>query len=391
MENVPKYYRDTWVEVNLDCIEENIKNIKSIFKQDMNVMAVVKADGYGHGAVEVAKTALHAGAAYLAVAILDEAIMLRKAGIDAPILVLGYIRPEDVIIAVQYQITVTATSRAWVENVQSVYKGTEQILVHLKFDTGMGRIGITTEEEGNDVIEIIKRSDRFLIEGVFTHFATADELTFDYFEKQYDRFLRVLAIFNKHEISIPYIHCGNSATGLRFPDRAFNMFRLGISMYGLTPSIEIKNQLPVLLKEAFSLHSRFTQVKHVPPGEGISYGATYQTKDWEWIGTIPIGYADGWYRYHSTNGGHVLVDGKKAPFVGRICMDQCMVRLPYEVKEGTEVTLIGRQQAESISIDDIAMRFATINYEVPCMIGQRVPRVYIRNNQIVSIKNKVLL
>ncbi|WP_026675761.1 alanine racemase [Alkalihalobacterium bogoriense] len=391
MENVPKYYRDTWVEVNLDCIEENIKNIKSIFKQDMNVMAVVKADGYGHGAVEVAKTALHAGAAYLAVAILDEAIMLRKAGIDAPILVLGYIRPEDVSIAVQYKITVTAMSRAWVENVQSIYKGKEQIFVHLKFDTGMGRIGITTEEEGNDVIEIIKRSDHFSIEGVFTHFATADELTFDYFEKQYVRFLRVLALFNKHEISIPYIHCGNSATGLRFPDRAFNMFRLGISMYGLTPSIEIKDLLPVRLKEAFSLHSRFTQVKHVPPGEGISYGATYQTKDWEWIGTIPIGYADGWYRYHSTNGGHVIVDGKKAPFVGRICMDQCMVRLPYEVKEGTKVTLIGQQQAESISIDDIAMRFATINYEVPCMIGQRVPRVYIRNNQIVSIKNKIIL
>jgi alanine racemase len=178
------------------------------------------------------------------------------------------------------------------------------------------------------------------------------------------------------ELKVPIIHCGNSATSLRYPEKVFNMFRLGISMYGLTPSPEIKDQLPVRLKPAFSLKTRLVQVKQMDEGEAISYGATYRTSGREWIGTLPIGYADGWLRYHSEAKGEVLVSGKRAPFVGRICMDQCMIKLPEEVPVGTIVTLIGKDSLDEVSMDEIATRLQTINYEIPCIITRRVPRVY---------------
>ncbi|MEB1805774.1 MAG: alanine racemase [Bacillaceae bacterium] len=384
------FYRDTWVEVNLDCIKENVRNIKASFQHKMDIMAVVKADGYGHGAVPVAEAALEAGASYLAVAVLDEAIQLRQADIKAPILVLGAIRPEDLEVAAKHDITITVFSAEWLERAETVYRGDKRIKIHVKFDTGMGRIGIREEKEGKAVIELIKDDQRFEIEGIYTHFATADELCDVYFNKQHERFIQLISLLEEWKVDISIIHCGNSATGLMHPEKAFNMFRLGISMYGLTPSMDIKDKLPVQLKEAFSLHSKLIQVKHVPPEEGISYGATYKTKEWEWIGTIPIGYADGWFRYHSTQNGTVLVDGQYVPFVGRICMDQCMVKLPYEIPVGSKVTLIGAQGDQMISVDDIAERLSTINYEIPCMIGPRIPRVYIKNSEVYAVKNKLV-
>ncbi|WP_247747470.1 alanine racemase [Alkalihalobacillus sp. BA299] len=384
------FYRDTWVEVNLDHIKENVRNIKASFKHTMEIMAVVKADGYGHGAIPVAETALEAGATYLAVAILDEAIQLRMAGIKAPILVLGAIRPEDLEIAASQDITVTVFSVEWLQRAQSLYQGQKKINMHMKFDTGMGRIGIRDQEEGKAVIEVIQEDNRFRLEGLYTHFATADELCDDYFNMQYERFTHIVNLMKEWKVDVSIIHCGNSATGLMHPNQAFNMFRLGISMYGLTPSIDIKDKLPVQLKEAFSLHSKLIQVKRVPPGEGISYGITYKTEGWEWIGTIPIGYADGWYRYHSLKRGSVLVNGEKVPFVGRICMDQCMVKLLHEEPARTQVTLIGSQGDQTISIDDVAERLSTINYEIPCMIGTRIPRVYLKNNRVYDVKNKIV-
>ncbi|WP_216831445.1 alanine racemase [Alkalihalobacterium elongatum] len=384
------YYRDTWVEVNLDCIIENVKNIKASFQHSMDIMAVVKADGYGHGAVPVAEAAIEAGASYLAVAVLDEALQLRHANITAPILVLGAIRPEDLEIAAKYDVTVTVFAAEWLERAKGLYNGKKQIKIHLKFDTGMGRIGIRDRKEGKTVIELIKDDNRFLLEGIYTHFATADELCDEYFNKQHERFTQMICSLEEWQVDLSIIHCGNSATGLMHPDKAFNMFRLGISMYGLTPSIEIKDKLPVQLKEAFSLHSKLIQVKHVPPGEGISYGVTYKTSEWEWIGTIPIGYADGWFRYHSSQRGSVLVGGEYVPFVGRICMDQCMVKLPYEFPVGSKVTLIGCQGNQTVSIDDVAKRLSTINYEIPCMIGPRIPRVYLKNGEVYAVKNKLI-
>ncbi|GAE28895.1 alanine racemase [Halalkalibacter hemicellulosilyticus] len=375
-----EFYRDTWAEIDLRAIRHNMKSVCNLYHnrgRDVKVMAVVKANGYGHGAIEVAKAVLESGAAYLAVALLDEAIELREAGIEAPILVMGRIRPEDVTIAIRYRITVTVFQLEWLQEAK-LHIGTDQkLFIHIKIDTGMGRIGVRLKSELLPIVSFISKHPNMELEGVFTHFATADEKNTDYYETQQKRFLNVLKWIKELGVHIPLIHSGNSAAGMRFPDHTFNMFRFGISLYGLTPSLEIKEELPIELKPAFTLKSRLTHVKKLPAGEAISYGATYQTETDEWIGTIPIGYADGWIRKNSTNNGEVLVNGERVPLVGRICMDQCMIHLKGAVEVGTVVTLIGHDHNTSISVDEVAQRLETINYEIVCMIGMRVPRVYI--------------
>lgn len=372
------FYRDTWAEINLSAIKDNIQAVSRLYQgREVHVMAVVKANGYGHGAIEVAKVALDAGATHLAVALLDEAIELRQAGIVAPILVFGRIRPEDAVVAAKWQVILTVYQLEWLKVATESLPQDARIKVHLKIDTGMGRVGMRREEEVQSVLDFIQESTMFELNGIYTHFATADELNTSYVEKQYGRFLDILTLLEERMIQIPFIHCGNSATGLRFPEKVFNMFRFGISLYGLTPSPEITEELPINLKPAFALKTKIVQVKQLPVDEFISYGATYQTTKDEWIATIPIGYADGWIRHNSTKGGEVLVNGERAPFVGRICMDQCMIRLPRPVEVGTVVTLIGEDGKDSISMEEVAKRLDTINYEVPCIISARVPRLYV--------------
>jgi alanine racemase len=379
------FYRDTWAEIDLDAIYYNVSQLKNFLQNDIRIMAVVKANAYGHGDVQVAKTALEAGASYLAVAFLDEALALRKKGVTAPILVLGACRPSDINIAAKHRITLTVFQPEWIEQAANVYSETVPVLFHLKMDTGMGRLGVREETETKRIIEQIDRHPYFSLEGAYTHFATADEINTDYFSFQYDNFLRMLEWL---PYKPPMIHCGNSATALRFPDKVFNMVRFGISMYGLSPSPAIKQYLPYELKEAFSLHSRLVHVKKLKPGEKVSYGATYTAETEQWVGTIPIGYADGWLR--KLQNFHVLVNGEKAPIIGRICMDQLMVRLPKQLPVGTKVTLIGRQGDEYISVDDVAQYLGTISYEVPCTISYRVPRIFFRNKSIMEVRNFVL-
>jgi alanine racemase len=384
------FYRNTWVEVNLDHIEENIRSFKSHLSKETKIIAVVKADAYGHGAYYVAISAIRAGAEYLAVAILDEAIALRKAGVeDIPILVLGWTRPEDINLAAQYCITLTVYQKSWLVQAKTHYKSNQQIAFHVKFDTGMGRLGIRERKEAMIVIDELIQTPFFHLEGVYTHYATADEPESDYILEQMKRFEECLSWVRIKGVEPEYIHCGNSATALRFPDQVFNLVRIGISMYGLSPSPEMKSGLPFTLKEAFSFHSRLVHVKEMHQGETISYGATYKVQKDEWIGTVPVGYADGWIRKNAVQG-EVLVNGKRAPIVGRICMDQFMIRLPGPVDTNTKVTLIGKQGEEAIFVDDIARNLETINYEIPCMISYRVPRVYVQKGKIVSIKNEII-
>ncbi|WP_026702722.1 alanine racemase [Salibacterium aidingense] len=372
-------YRDTWADINLDHIKYNVREVKKQFKQQMNVMAVVKADGYGHGAVETARAALDAGAGFLGVALLEEALELREAGIEEPVLVLGRINPEDAKTAQKYHIRLTVFQKEWMEEAQKFLSSEFSPLpIHIKVDTGMGRIGMKEDQEILSFLAALEEHSLMEAEGLFTHFATADEKETSYWQSQYRRFLQIAGLLNSSLGPLAYVHCGNSATALRFPDHCFNMVRFGISMYGLTPSEEITDEIPFSLKEAFSLHSRIVQVKKCAPGENISYGATYTTSGEEWIATVPIGYGDGWYRYHSSNGGEVLVNGEKVPIVGRICMDQMMIRLKEPVPVGTKVTLIGRQKDRHISVLDAARRLGTITYEIPCMISSRVPRRYIQ-------------
>ncbi|WP_045519269.1 alanine racemase [Neobacillus niacini] len=379
------FYRDTWAEIDLDCILSNVTSVKKLLPPKVDIIAVVKANGYGHGDVQVAESALEAGATYLAVAFMDEAIALRNKGIQAPILVLGATRPEDVELAVKFNITITVFQMEWVKAAQSYLPLDKMLRVHIKLDTGMGRIGVRTKEELAAVVQMISNDDRIEIEGIFTHFATADEVDLTYFEKQIKLFHDLLSVLKERP---KYIHCSNSAAALRFSKANFNAVRLGIAMYGLTPSPEIEHELPFPLKEAFSLRSRLVHVKKLDKGDKVSYGATYETEDEEWIGTIPIGYADGWIR--RLQGQEVLVEGKRVPIVGRICMDQCMVKLPYAVPVGTTVTLIGKQNDEFISVNEIARKLETINYEVPCIISNRVPRLYKQGGKIVVLKNYLL-
>lgn len=379
------FYRDTWAEVDLDCITENVASVKKLLPENVDIIAVVKANAYGHGDVQVAESALQAGATYLAVAFMDEAIALRNKGIKAPILVLGATRPEDVELAVKLDITITVFQLEWVKAAQSYLPSDKVLSVHLKLDTGMGRIGIRTKEELSAVVQLITNDERINIEGIFTHFATADEVDLTYFEQQLKLFHDLLSVLKERP---KYVHCSNSAAALRFSKANFNAVRLGIAMYGLTPSPEIEHELPLALYEAFSLRSRLVHVKKLDKGEKISYGATYETEGEEWIGTIPIGYADGWIR--RLQGQEVLVEGKRVPIVGRICMDQCMVKLPHAVPVGTTVTLIGKQEDEFISVNEIARKLETINYEVPCIISTRVPRLYKQGGEIVVLKNYLL-
>lgn len=379
------FYRDTWAEVDLDCIVSNVASVKNLLPKEVNIIAVVKANAYGHGDLQVSEIALNAGATYLAVAFMDEAIALRNKGITAPILVLGATRPEDVRVAVHYHITITVFQEEWLRVAQAYLPTGKKLAIHIKLDTGMGRIGIRKKQELIAVEQMISEDNRMIFEGIFTHFATADELDETYLLQQIELFQEMLSILKQRP---KYIHSSNSAAALRFPKTYFNAVRIGIAMYGLTPSLEMEQELPFPLKEAFSLRSRLVHVKKLAKGDKVSYGATYESNGDEWIGTIPIGYADGWIR--GLQGQEVLVAGIRVPIVGRICMDQCMVRLPYDVPVGTTVTLIGRELDQFISVNEIAGTLETINYEVPCIISTRVPRLYKKGGQIVDLKNYLL-
>ncbi|WP_404451204.1 alanine racemase [Virgibacillus necropolis] len=370
------FYRATWAEINLDAVATNIKEMKQKLSPSSNIFAVVKANGYGHGAVEVAKTALNAGASALAVALLEEALELRQGGIKSAILVLGWVSPQDAKIAAENDITLTFFQEEWLTELQSQLFSKE-LKLHMKWDSGMGRIGVRTEEELKSIISAVKATENVRLKGVYTHFATADEADLTYFNEQQTRFKQLLYELKKLWDDPIDIHIGNSAASIRFPAEMYHYIRFGIAMYGLYPSNDVRNMKSIDLAPAFSLYSRLIHVKKVPENESISYGRTYVTDESEWIGTIPIGYADGWIR--KLQGMEVLIEGKRLPIVGRICMDQTMIHLDKEYPIGTKVTLIGKSGNDEIEMDEIANYLDTINYEIPCMISERVPRVYKKN------------
>ncbi|WHY92194.1 alanine racemase [Neobacillus cucumis] len=385
MEERSFFYRDTWAEVDLDCIHANVSSVKKLLPNEVEIIAVVKANAYGHGDVQVAREALDAGATHLAVAFMDEALALRKKGITAPILVLGASRAEDVQMAADNQITLTVFQKDWVLEAQKHLKIDSRVSVHIKLDTGMGRLGIRSKEELEDFEQLVSLDQRFHLEGIYTHFATADELNQNYFNQQFELFQELISVL---KVRPKYVHCSNSAATLRFQSGIYNAVRLGIAMYGLTPSLEMESEIPFSLNEAFSLHSKLVHVKQLYKGDKISYGATYEASGDEWIGTVPVGYADGWIR--KLQGQEVLINGIRVPIVGRICMDQFMVRLPHEVPVGTNVILIGKDTNQFISINEIAKKMETINYEVPCIITNRVPRLYKKGGKATEIKNYLL-
>ena len=379
------YHRPTRVVVDLAAIKYNVaQEIKH--QQDKHpsnkreVFAVVKANGYGHGAVEVAKAALAGGATGFCVATLDEGMELRESGVTEPILILGIVAVQWLPLLLQYQLAVPVTSMEWIQEAQDFYdtNGLEgTVALHLTLDTGMGRIGFQTTKEALAAVSAIEKSSGLLMEGMFTHFATADMPDQAYFEKQSQRFAEVLAQLPTRP---RYVHVSNSATALWREDQG-NMVRLGISMYGQNPSGgELAEPYP--LQPAMALESELVQVKQVPVGEGIGYGKTYTTTETQWIGTVPIGYADGYIR--QMQGFHVLVDGHFCEIVGRVCMDQLMIRLPQAFALGTKVTLIGQNKGQEISMQAVADHLDTIHYEVMCLLSDRIPRVYLHTEVMES-------
>ncbi|MBD8006755.1 alanine racemase [Bacillus norwichensis] len=380
-----QYFRDTWAEIDLDALYQNVKTIRDGLPRETKLFAAVKANAYGHGDFQIAKEALKAGAHGLVVALLDEALALREKGIKAPILVLGLIRPTDASIAARYQISVPVFQMEWLKEASlTMESGNPPLRIHIKCDTGMGRIGLKHEKELKEIEQFIKETDKFEFEGIFTHFSTADQASEKYYQMQLAAFKQLVSVL---DTAPKYVHAANSAGALCHCDSLFNAVRVGIALYGLSTSTE----RPPLnkVKQVFSLHTKIVHVKKIQSGECIGYGASYKAQTEEWIATIPIGYADGWLRKMEKQ--RVIADGEQANIVGRICMDQTMVKLPHFMPIGTKVTLIGGQADDFISVEEIAEKLDTINYEVVCTINFRVPRIYKRGDQLVEIENKLFL
>lgn len=369
--------RPVWVEVDLDNIGHNVRAHKKLIAPGVKLMAVVKANGYGHGVIPIANAALHNGAEQLAVAILDEGLQLRKAGFGVPILILGYTPPEQAADVVKNNLTQTVYTVAEAQALSwAAVQQRKTARVHVKIDTGMSRLGFVPGAESvNQIIELSKLPN-LNVEGIFTHFADADNDDKTYTEKQFLLFKNLLFQLEQHGLTIPIRHCANSAATIDLPHTHLDMVRAGISLYGYYPS-ELVDKSKIALKPAFFLKARVAHVKTVPAGTSISYGCTYTTAKTSQIATIPIGYADGFPRAMG-NRGEMLIHGQKAPVIGRVCMDQCMVDVTdiEGVQSGDEAVLIGAQGDQVLTVEDYAQKLNTINYEVVCMIRQRVPRIY---------------
>ncbi len=361
----------TWVEVDLGAIEENVHYfLQSTGRQ---FMAVVKAEAYGHGAIQIAKTACKAGASWLGVARAEEAFELRVAGIDEPIFLLGWTPPARLEALIEANVSLTYWDEAQLTDIsRAAEKVGSRANVHLKIDTGMSRVGVKPEE-ATQLAQEAGRIPSVYLEGVFTHFALADESDPASTDSQLRIFHEIISSWETSGLRPPLVHCANSAAALRRPEAWYDLVRVGIAMYGLHPSSACK--LPGVVRPALTWKSRLSQVKVLPPGRGISYGHIYTTSSEERIGTVPVGYADGFRR---VEGNEVLVGGKRVPVVGRVTMDQIMVQLDSipDAQPGDEVVIIGSQEAERISAEDVADRWGTINYEVTSGILNRVPRLY---------------
>ncbi len=371
--------RVTRVEINLDNIAYNFSEIQRRIGDKVNIMAVVKANGYGHGAVEVARTALESGVQWLAVVMLEEAVELREDGIQSPILVLGPSPPAEAEELVKYRLAqaVCTGELAQALSAESKLQG-QAAKVHVNVDTGMGRLGILPED-GTPFISEISHLKGIEIEGMFTHFSVAGEDK-SFTDLQIKRFKELVASLEKAGIRIPVKHAANSAAVLDIPPSYFDLARPGIMLYGLYPSLKVTHRIH--LKPAMSFKTQVAYLKTVPAGVSLSYGRTFITEKKSRIATLPVGYADGYSRALS-NKGEVLIRGKRAPVVGIVCMDMTLIDVSHilDVKVGDDVVLFGGQDGAQISVDEIASKIGTINYEVVCGIDRRLPRVYIKGDK----------
>lgn len=363
----PTTFRPTYLEIDLQAIRANIHSLQVKLREGTTVIPVVKANAYGHGAIEVVKYLEEQGLYFFAVATPDEAVELREAGSQSDILVLGHSPHRFVPYAAQYRIHLTAHSIEWLQQLSP----DEKPSLHIKLDTGMGRIGLATEEEVREAVHLVTHNSNWDFAGIYTHFAKADEERNPHFEAQLKRFEAWLNLFPQKP---RFIHAANSAAAIQHPDTMFTAVRFGISMYGLAPSPWMQKSTDFPYRPAMQLVTELVHVKQLPAGGTIGYGATYPCKEPEWIGTLPIGYADGLLR--GLNHLNVLIEGEKAPIVGKICMDQTMIKLSKAFKVGTKVVLLGSNGVHTIPAEEWAEHLQTISYEICCQLSSRVPRIY---------------
>lgn len=388
-------YQRIFAEVDLDAIRSNLENMKANILSKTTIMAVIKTDGYGHGAIPIARELEEIN--YLsgfAVATAEEALILRQAGIQKPILILGYTFPYSYEQLIREEVRMTVfrsdTLRELTQAVMALReKGIrKKAMVHIKVDTGMSRIGIRPDEEGISFVQEAFETEGIETEGIFTHFARADEKDKSFAKKQlgeFEAFIRKIKLVTGKEI--PIRHCSNSAGIIELPDANMDMVRAGIILYGLWPSDQVRRDI-VQLTPALSLYSRIVYVKEIEAGTPVSYGGTFVAPSPMRIATIPAGYGDGYPRGLSGKG-YVLVRGRKAPVLGRVCMDQFMIDVTDipEAVQGDKVTMIGRDGQETITAETLGELSGRFNYELACDLGKRIPRVYTKGGKILCIRD----
>ena len=376
-----QYYR-VYAAIDLDAVCHNISEIKKLVGPDTKIMPVIKADGYGHGAVPVAKALNKIGVDGFAVAIIEEGIALRKQGITKPILILGYTSEYQYASLIQHEIEQTVFSYEMAEAISKfAVTMKKEARIHIKVDTGMNRIGFKPTEESVGQVQRIQKLPNIKIQGIFTHFACADEEDKTSARYQKELFDQFVSKIEEKGIEIPVKHVSNSAAIMDLRECRMDMVRSGIITYGLYPSEEV-DKSAIDLKPALSLISHVIHVKEVGPGEGVSYGSTFVTDRKTRIATIPVGYADGYPRALSSRG-RVIIRGQYAPIIGRICMDQFMVDVTdiEGVSVMDRVTLVGTEGDKNISVEEAADLAGSFNYEFVCGIGKRVPRVYFQDGK----------
>ena len=384
-----KYYRIE-ADIHLDAIRRNIETMRSYLPEGKKLLAVIKANAYGHGAIEVAK-ALDDLSDYYGVACIDEAVELRNAGIQKPILILGMTDDSLFDDVVRYDITQTIFTYAQAKNLSdTAVRLGKTAKLHIKIDTGMHRIGFPCERESIPEIQKIAALPNLYPEGIFTHYFKADAKDKISAKKQLSDYTKMVRWLEEEGLRFQIRHISNSAGIMEMPNETYDMVRSGISTYGLYPSEEM-DKVACVLYPAMELKSRISYVKTVKAGETIGYGGTYTLTEDKKIATVSVGYADGYPRALS-NQGRMLVHGKYAPIVGRVCMDQTMIDVSHipDASIGDEVVLVGRQGENRISVEELADRSASFNYEFVCNVNRRVPRIFYMENQIVSEKNYLL-
>lgn len=388
--NTLEEIRPVWAEINLDNLAYNIQQVRKYTNENSMVMAIVKANGYGHGAVHIARTLLDNGADRLGVASLSEGIELRRTKISQPILILGYTPPRQYKEVLEYNLTQTIFNYndALILSEKAVELNKEAI-IHIKLDTGMGRIGFQEKEDSIEDIIKISKLPKIHIEGIFTHFATADEKDKSYTKKQFQVFTDMVEKIESKGLFIPIKHVSNSAAIIDLPEYNLDMVRAGIMIYGLYPSKDI-NKENIELRNVMTLKTRISNIKTVNEGTAISYGRDFITDNESKIATIPIGYADGFTRLLAGKS-EVVINQQRAKIVGRICMDQSMIDISHmeKVKIGDEVIIFGDNEIYP-TIDELAEKIGTINYEIVCMISRRVPRVYFYKKKLIQIVDYLL-